>query len=153
MGTGNLTVAARSPEVPMKPAKVLLADANAKLAQVIADLLSDEPGYTVVGVVDTAAAALLAARRRRPEVVLVDPKLNDSSGVALCAALRAAAPEAAVLLWSHGTERPEAVEVDGLLERGMTFRELVQALDRVQTRPGRPAGSPSGVRRLRSSQR
>ena len=136
----------------MKPAKVLLADANAKLAQVIADLLSDEPGYTVVGVVDTAAAALLAARRRRPEVVLVDPKLNDSSGVALCAALRAAAPEAAVLLWSHGTERPEAVEVDGLLERGMTFRELVQALDEVQTRPGRTPGA-TGVRRLRPSHR
>jgi len=153
VGTGNLTVAARSPEVPMKPAKVLLADANAKLAQVIADLLGDEPGYTVVGVVDTAAAALLAARRRRPEVVLVDPKLNDSTGLALCAALRAAAPEAAVLLWSHGTERVTDAEVDGLLERGMTFRELVQALDQVQVRAGRPSASASGVRRLRPSHR
>ena len=137
----------------MKPAKVLLADANAKLAQVIADLLGDEPGYTVVGVVDTAAAALLAARRRHPEIVLVDPKLNDSSGLALCAALRAAAPEAAVLLWSHVTERPGDVEVDGLLERGMTFRELVQALDRAQARTDRPSGSAAGLRRRRSSQR
>ena len=137
----------------MKPAKVLLADANAKLAQVIADLLGDEPGYTVVGVVDTAAAALLAARRRRPEVVLVDPKLNDSTGLALCAALRAAAPDAAVLMWSHGTERVTDAEVDGLLERGMTFRELVQALDQVQVRARRPSASASGVRRLRPSHR
>lgn len=137
----------------MKPAKVLLADANAKLAQVIADLLGDEPGYTVVGVVDTAAAALLMARRKHPEIVLVDPKLNDATGVALCAALRAAAPEAAVLLWSHGTERAGDVEVDGLLERGMTFRELVHALDEVQKRPGRAAGGPAGVRRLRPSHR
>jgi DNA-binding NarL/FixJ family response regulator len=138
----------------MKPAKVLLADGNAKLAQVIADLLGDEPGYCVVGVVDTAAAALLAARRKRPDVVLVDPKLNDASGLALCAALRAAAPEAAVLLWSHGAERLADVEVDGLLERGMTFRELVVALDQAQRRPGRTvAGGPSGVRRLRSTQR
>lgn len=138
----------------MKPAKVLLADANAKLAQVIADLLGDEPGYTVVGVVDSAAAALLAARRRHPEVVLVDPKLNDSSGLALCSALRAAAPDAAVLLWSHGADRIQDVEVDGLLERGMTFRELVQALDRVvQARAARSAGSSSAVRRLRSSHR
>ena len=114
----------------MKPAKVLIADANAKLAQVIADLLGDEPGYTVVGVVDSAAAALMAARRRRPALVLVDPKLTDTTGIALCAALRAAAPEAVVLLWSHATDRPhESVEVDGLLERGMTFRELVQAMD------------------------
>jgi DNA-binding NarL/FixJ family response regulator len=137
----------------VKPAKVLLADGNAKLAHVIADLLSDEPGYIVVGVVDTAAAALLAARRKRPEVVLVDPKLNDSSGLALCSALRAAVPEAAVLLWSHGAERPADVELDGVLERGMTFRELVQALDQVQKRPGRTAGGPSGVRRLRSTHR
>ena len=134
----------------MKPAKVLLADANAKLANVIADLLGDEPGYTVVGVVDTAAAALLAARRKRPEIVLVDPKLNDSSGLVLCAALRAAAPDTAVLLWKHGAERPADVEVDGLLERGMTFRELVQALDEVQARPHRTTSSASGVRRLRS---
>lgn len=138
----------------MKPAKVLLADANAKLAQVIADLLGDEPGYTVVGVVDTAAAALLAARRRRPEIVLVDPKLNDATGLALCAALRAAAPEALVLLWSHGTERPGDVEVDGLIERGMTFRQLVHALDAAHARPGRPSpGGASGVRRLRPSHR
>jgi DNA-binding NarL/FixJ family response regulator len=117
----------------MKPAKVLIADANAKLAQVIADLLGDEPGYTVVGVVDSGAAALLAARRRHPSVVLVDPKLTDTTGVALCAALRAAAPDATVLLWSHGTDRPQdGIEVDGLLERGMTFRELVHAMDAAQ---------------------
>ena len=135
----------------MKPAHVLLADGNAKLAQVIADLLGDEPGYVVVGVVDTAAAALLTARRERPDLVLVDPKLNDTSGLALCSALRAAAPDAAVLLWSHGAERPADVEVDGLLERGMTFRELVTALDQVQARPRRSTGT--GVRRLRSSHR
>ena len=119
----------------MKLAKVLIADANAKLAQVIADLLGDEPGYVVVGVVDSAAAALLIARRRHPAVVLVDPKLTDTSGLALCAALRAAAPDAAVLLWSHATDRPhDGVEVDGLLERGMTFRELVHAMDAVRDR-------------------
>ena len=121
----------------MKPAKVLIADANAKLAQVIADLLGDEPGYTVVGVVDSAAAALLSARRRHPTVVLVDPKLTDTSGTALCAALRAAAPDATVLLWSHATDRPhDGVEVDGLLERGMTFRELVQAMDAARAEAG-----------------
>jgi DNA-binding NarL/FixJ family response regulator len=109
---------------------VLVADANARLAGVLAQLLEDEPAFEVVGVVDTAAATLLAARARRPSAVLVDHSFPDGTGEAVCAALRVAVPGAVLLLWSHDIERTQATapDVDAVLERGMTFRELVGAL-------------------------
>lgn len=115
----------------MVAASVLIADTNLALAGIIGQLLNDEREYRVVEITDTGASALIAARRHRPDVVLVDPQLKDTSGRALCAALRAATPATAVLLWSHDTSRAGewSPDVDGVLERGMTFRQLVQALD------------------------
>lgn len=117
-------------EGAMEAISVLIADSNTRLAGVIAQLLEDEPSFSVVEVVDSAAATLVAARAHRPAVVLVDRRFRDGSGEAVCAALRASVPEAAVLLWSYDTERTaaEVTDIDGVLERGMTFRELVRAI-------------------------
>ncbi len=114
----------------MAAISVLVADSNPRLAAIIAQLLADEPSFSVVDVVDSAEAALVAARTSRPAAVLVDRRFPDGSGEAVCAALRASVPDTAVLLWSYGTERTAAQVpgVDAVLERGMTFRELVGAI-------------------------
>ena len=114
----------------MAAISVLVADSNPRLAAIIAQLLEDEPSFSVVEVVDSAAAAVVAARTHRPAAILVDRTFRDGSGEAVCAALRASAPDAAVLLWSYDTERTaaEVGDIDGVLERGMTFRELVGAI-------------------------
>ena len=106
---------------------VLVADSNTRLAAIIAQLLEDEPSFSVVAVVDSAEAALQAARQHRPGAVLVDRAFRDGSGEAVCTALRACVPDATVLLWSYDSARTAAQvpDVDGVLERGMTFRELV----------------------------
>lgn len=109
---------------------VLLADANRQLAEVMRQLLSDEPDLRVVDVVHSADAAMVAVRRHRPDVVLVDPRLRQGSGFELCAALHDAAPETAVLLWSYSQTAGQCRDrsVTGVLERGMTFAELVGAI-------------------------
>jgi DNA-binding NarL/FixJ family response regulator len=112
------------------PLPVLIADNNEKLAAVIAQLLADEPGFHVVDVVSTAAAAVIAAHKNPPAVVLVDRDLHDVPGLSLCSALRAAVPDAVLLLWSHDphANRDDFVDVDGLVERGMTYRGLVEEM-------------------------
>ena len=134
-----------------RTATLLIADANAALAGVMAQLLADDPEFTVMEVVDTAAAALRIAKERGPSVVLVGQDLRDTSGVALCAALRAVAPDSAVLLWTHDRERTTATRlyVDGVLERGMTFRRLLaeirQTLERTRVvSPPSLARTPPG---------
>jgi hypothetical protein len=50
--------------------------------------------------------------------------------------LRAAAAGAALFVWSRGQQLAQelAAQVDGVLERGMTFREVVDEIDLVRAR-------------------
>lgn len=126
---------------------VLLVDANAHLADAISELLNDESGFRVVGVADTADAALALLTRHRPDIVLVDPRLDATHRSGLCAALRAASPRVVLLLWSHSPSTTGADRhVDGILQRGMTFRELVVAIRRAQAEAASRSAPPSSAR-------
>lgn len=133
---------------------VLVADGNNRLAELLADLLGDEPDFVVLGVCCDAAATLAAVRERDPDVVLVSERLGANSGIDVCEALRVLRPETTLLLWSHSPQSlPEELDVvDGVLERGLTFRELVLALRRASSGeplPARPRdASPFVVTRV-----
>ena len=108
---------------------VLIADGHARLAEIMAQLLADEPGFDVLPVVDSPGDAVAAVQTRHPDVVLVSERLGNELGLAVCAAVRVEDPDATVLLWSHQPDSVQArSEVDGVLERGMTFRELLRAI-------------------------
>jgi DNA-binding NarL/FixJ family response regulator len=95
-------------------------------------LLDDDHRFRLVGVVGTREQAVLEARRHAPDVVLVAQQLEGVRGVDLCADLRRAAPSAALLLWSHGagarSTGEDSPDVDAVIERGMTYRELAWAV-------------------------
>jgi DNA-binding NarL/FixJ family response regulator len=125
---------------------VLIADSNARLARVLAELLADEHDFSVLEVCSTPEQALELARVRRPDVALVSERLAGRPGTETCAALRTAVPEATLLLWSHDPARrgSDADAADAVLERGMTFRDLVAVVRR--TRAGAPAVTETPVR-------
>jgi DNA-binding NarL/FixJ family response regulator len=50
----------------------------------LAALFGTVPHFAVVGEAATAAAALCEARRCRPDVVMMDVRLPDGSGVEAC---------------------------------------------------------------------
>lgn len=115
------------------PQTVLLADGNERLAGVIAQLLADEPGFRVVGVAHSCEQAVDLAREHSPEVVLVSEEVGGMPGLEVCAALRTVVRDATLLMWSHDVGRDQAVQpVDGVLERGASFRELVRSLRKVR---------------------
>ena len=115
------------------PQTVLLADGNERLADVMAQLLADEPGFRVVGVAHTCEQAVALADQHGPELVLVSETVGGVPGLQVCAAVRAVARDATLLMWSHDVSRDEVVQpVDGVLERGSSFRELVRSLRRVR---------------------
>ena len=104
---------------------MLVVDANASLAGVLAELLDDEPGFRCVGVALSGAQAVARASRECPDVVLVDERLDEALEATVLDGLREACPRAVVLLWAHHEVHTAATGVDGVLLRGMTFRELV----------------------------
>ncbi|HWQ14010.1 MAG TPA: response regulator transcription factor [Roseiflexaceae bacterium] len=62
--------------------------------------LALEPDIEVVGEAEDGAAALAQAARLRPDVVLMDIEMPRMDGLAATAALRAVAPESAVVILS-----------------------------------------------------
>lgn len=115
------------------PQTVLLADGNERLADVMAQLLADEPGFRVIGVAHACERAVELAAQHSPDVVLVSEEVDGVPGIQVCAALRAVARDATLLLWSHDVHRDQVAQpVDGILERGSSFRELVRFLRRVR---------------------
>jgi DNA-binding NarL/FixJ family response regulator len=109
-------------------ASVLIVEGNGSLARVLAELLDDEPGFSVAGVALSGEEAVAIARGAPVDVVLVDERLDASLDPGVLRTLRRACPDAVVLLWSYDEVHTAAVDVDGVLPRGMTFRELVRGV-------------------------
>ena len=62
--------------------------------------LLEARGYNVVAEAESAARALDAVERHEPQAVLLDVRLGDEDGFAVCGELTRARPELAVLLAS-----------------------------------------------------
>ncbi len=78
--------------------RILLVDDHEVVRVGLRALLSTVPNFTVVGEADSVASALEAARRMRPNVVAMDVRLLDGSGVEACREIRAEFPDIRVIM-------------------------------------------------------
>ena len=110
------------------PARVLVVDGNASLGGVLAELLADEPGFDLAGCAVSGAQAMRLARETCVDVALIDERLDDALGTHVLEGLRRLCPDAVLLVWSYDAVHTVVENADGVLQRGMTFRELVRAV-------------------------
>ena len=68
--------------------KVLVVEDDFRVADLHAAFTRQVPGFTVAGIVHTAADARATIARRRPDLVLLDVYLPDATGLELLADLR-----------------------------------------------------------------
>lgn len=78
--------------------RVLLCDDHEVVREGLRTLLSRHQDIAVVGEVGTMAEAIEAAAKARPDVVIMDVRLPDGSGVEACRAIREARPETQVIM-------------------------------------------------------
>lgn len=78
--------------------RVLICDDHEVVREGLRGLIARQSGMTVVGEAGTAAEALVAAARTAPDVVIMDVRLPDGSGVEACRAIREARPETKVVM-------------------------------------------------------
>jgi two-component system response regulator DevR len=78
--------------------RVLLVDDHELVRMGLRTLLSGIDGFAVVGEAGSVAEAIAVARKSRPDVVLMDVRLPDGSGVEACREIRSDFPDVRVLM-------------------------------------------------------
>src|SRR4029077_10257780 len=77
---------------------VLLCDDHEVVREGLRGLIGRQAGMTVVGEAGRCAEAIEAAARAKPDVVIMDVRLPDGSGVEACRSIREARPETKVIM-------------------------------------------------------
>lgn len=78
--------------------RILLVDDHEVVRMGLRTLLSTVPGFSVVAEADSVATAVAAAHRWAPDVVIMDVRLPDGSGVEACREIRAERPQTRVIM-------------------------------------------------------
>ncbi|MEP6753218.1 MAG: response regulator transcription factor, partial [Candidatus Dormiibacterota bacterium] len=121
---------------PKGPIKVLLVEDHLILAESFGALLRRDPAIEVVGIAGTAAAAIDLARTHLPDIVLMDVRLPDGSGVDAAIAIRAITTSTAFIFLTAyvSTETLfQAVEAGAaaFLPKSEASETVVEAIKRV----------------------
>ena len=77
--------------------RILICDDHEVVREGLRGLISRQESMTVVGEAGTVAEAIEAAARSKPDVVIMDVRLPDGSGVEACRAIRDARSETKVI--------------------------------------------------------
>ncbi len=142
---------------PLNPLNVLIVDDHDIVRKGLVMLISRQEDMRVVGEAGTAAEAVQQARDLSPDVVVLDVRLPDESGIEACRDMRADNPEIKVLMLTSYSDE-EAVMgsimagASGYLLKEIRSQEIVEAIRRVGAGqslldPGVTAGVLERVRR------
>lgn len=118
--------------------RVLVIDDSARLRERLA-LRLVEYGHVVVGQADTAASALALAVELRPDAVVADVLLRDRHRLGFVVAIRAAVPDALLVILTNATAYREhclALGADQFLDKSAAFDSVAALLTRRWEAPG-----------------
>jgi two-component system, NarL family, response regulator DevR len=121
---------------PSRPLTLLIVDDHEVVRQGLVALLGRRPGFQVVAEAGTVTEAVAAARTFRPDLIVMDIRLPDGSGIEACREIRAEMPETrVVMLTSYPDEEAVLSAIvagaSGYLLKQIRARDLVAALETV----------------------
>ncbi|MBC3763474.1 response regulator [Quadrisphaera oryzae] len=113
--------------------RVFLLDDHEVVRRGVADVLSTDPALAVVGEASTAAEALARAPALRPDVAVLDVRLPDGDGVAVCRELRSRMPDLRVLMLTSYSDDEALLDsimagASGYLLKQVLGQDLVAAV-------------------------
>lgn len=119
-----------------QPIRVLLVDDHEVVREGLRTLLARRQGVLVVGEAATAGEAVAAAARARPDVVIMDVRLPDGSGVEACREIRERRPETRIImLTSYADDEALFASIiagaSGYLLKQTRGQALIDAIDAV----------------------
>ena len=125
------------PEAPSSvPLTLLIVDDHEVVRQGLVAMLGRRPEFHVVGEAGTVAEAVAAARRWEPNLVVMDVRLPDGSGIEACREIRADLPDTRVVILTSYPDEDAVLSAivagaSGYLLKQVRARDLVAALQAV----------------------
>jgi two-component system response regulator DevR len=121
---------------PARPFRLLVVDDHEVVRQGLVALLDRRPGFEVVAQAATVAESIEQARVHKPDIVIMDVRLPDGSGVEACRAIRAELPETRVIMLTSFPDDEAVLSAivagaSGYLLKQIRARDLVAALEAV----------------------
>jgi two-component system response regulator DevR len=121
---------------PVRRLRLLVVDDHEVVRQGLVALLDRREGFEVVAEAGTVAEAIAMAHRFEPDIVIMDVRLPDGSGVEACREIRADLPATrVVILTSYPDEEAVLSAIvagaSGYLLKQVRGRDLVAALEAV----------------------
>ena len=121
---------------PAKKLRLLVVDDHEVVRQGLAALLNRREAFQVVAEAGTVEEALSAVERFAPDLVIMDVRLPDGSGIEACRDIRAEHPDVrVVMLTSYPDEEAVLSAIvagaSGYLLKQVRARDLVNALEAV----------------------
>jgi DNA-binding NarL/FixJ family response regulator len=119
-----------------RPLRILVVDDHEVVRQGLVALLDRRESFEVVAQAGSVAEAIAAATKFEPDVVVMDVRLPDGSGIEACREIRSARPETrVVMLTSYPDEEAVLSAIiagaSGYLLKQIRGRDLVTALESV----------------------
>ncbi|MEO1059900.1 MAG: response regulator transcription factor [Actinomycetota bacterium] len=120
---------------PDRPIRVVVVDDCELVRHGLRDLLHDAGGFEIVGEAGSVDAAMATVAASAPDLVVLDIRLPDGNGLAVCRALPRSEPEAVCVVLTAFDEHLVCLEAAragavGVISKGEPEEELVTALRR-----------------------
>ena len=124
------------PAQPARPMRVMIVDDHEVVRQGLVALLSRRDEFEVVAEAGSVGEAIANARRYMPDLVVMDVRLPDGSGIEACREIRSEMPATkVVMLTSYPDEEAVLSAIiagaSGYLLKQVRGRDLVSALEAV----------------------
>jgi DNA-binding NarL/FixJ family response regulator len=121
---------------PARPFRLLVVDDHEVVRQGLVALLDRRPGFQVVAEAGSVAESIEQARRHKPDIVVMDVRLPDGSGVEACRAIRDELPDTRVIMLTSFPDDEAVLSAivagaSGYLLKQIRARDLVSALEAV----------------------
>lgn len=115
---------------------ILLVDDHEVVRVGLRTLIERQPGMEVMGEAGTAAQAVFLARQLVPDVVVLDIRLPDDSGLEACRQIKAERPETKIIALTASSDEKAifdaiAAGADGYVLKQIGSGELIRALEQV----------------------